>query len=110
MAGPRQRLSVRSAPIIGLLAILGIAGCSNRSGEEFQDVAAIGMSPTWNDWVIVGRLGPNGPAGSPISRSAATAGRAASHGGRARTDDGFQGCSLTVLRLESPAGDVSHVV
>lgn len=54
-------MTVRLALGMSLIAIAGISACSGPIGEEFQDVDAIGMSRTWNDWVVVGRFGPEGP-------------------------------------------------
>jgi hypothetical protein len=99
----------------GIVAVLtacaGLAGCFGPIGEEFQDVDAIGMSATWDDWVIVGRFGPNGPFelvdfkecdySEPCSFS---------HDGTGHTYDRFYGYKMTILRLESDNGDVSHVV
>ncbi len=44
-----------------ILALISLVGCLNPIGEEFRDVDSIGMSETWNEWVVVGRFGPKGP-------------------------------------------------
>ena len=94
-----------------LSAIVSVAGCSGPIGEDFQDVDSIGMSETWSEWVIVGRFGPNGPFelmeykecdySEPCSFS---------HNGTGHTYNKFYGFKLTILRLESSNGAVSHVV
>ena len=94
-----------------ILALFSLVGCSNPIGEEFRDVDSIGMSETWNEWVVVGRFGPKGPFtlvdykqcefSEPCNFS---------HHGQGHTYNNFFGYKLTVLRLESPNGDVSHVV
>lgn len=94
-----------------VLAAIGIAACSNPIGEKFKDVDSIGMSETWKDWVVVGRFGPSGPFelvdykecgyNEPCSFS---------HDGQGQTYDKFHGYKLTILRLESGNGEVSHVV
>ena len=94
-----------------LFALINATGCSGPIGEDFQDVDSIGMSETWNDWVIVGRFGPNGPFelvdfkeceySEPCSFS---------HEGTGHTYNNFYGYELTILRLESRSGEVSHVV
>jgi hypothetical protein len=97
--------------VVILLAGISVAGCSGPIGEEFQDVDAIGMSRTWDDWVIVGRFGPNGPfelAG--IKECDYSEPCSFSHAGTAHTYDRFHGYKLTILRLESADGEVSHVV
>jgi len=97
--------------IFYILAFVGVVGCTNPIGEEFRDVDSIGMSETWNDWVVVGRFGPKGPFAlfnyeecdysEPCSFS---------HDGQGYTYNKFYGYKMTVLRLESPNGEVSHVV
>ena len=94
-----------------ILAPLAVAGCSSPIGEEFRDVDSIGMSETWRDWVVVGRFGPSGlfelvefkecDYSEPCSFS---------HYGQGHTYNKFYGYKLTVLRLESGNGEVSHVV
>jgi hypothetical protein len=94
-----------------VIALSCISACSGPIGEKFQDVNSIGMSKTWDDWVIVGRFGPNGPFelvefkeceySEPCSFS---------HDGTSHTYDKFYGYKLTILRLESDDGEVSHVV
>ena len=93
------------------LAVFAVVGCSNPIGEEFRDVDSIGMSETWKDWIVVGRFGPTGPFelvefkeceySEPCSFS---------HNGQGHTYNKFYGYKLTVLRLESPNREVSHVV
>ncbi len=93
------------------LTVIAIVGCSGPIGEDFRDVDTIGMSETWKDWLVVGRFGPEGPFelvdfkqceySEPCSFS---------HDGQAHTYNKFYGYKLTVLRLESPNGEVSHVV
>ena len=97
--------------LVGALAVFAVVGCSGPIGEEFRDVDSIGMSETWNDWVVVGRFGPTGPCelvefkecdyGEPCSFS---------HDGQGHTYDKFYGYKLTILRLESANAEVSHVV
>lgn len=87
-----------------------LSGCGPL-GEDFTDVDAIAMSETWQDWVVVGRFGPKGPfelvdfkeceVSEPCSFS---------HDGQGHTYNKFYGYKLTVLRLEGPQGEVSHVV
>ncbi len=94
-----------------ILALISLVGCSNPIGEEFRDVDSIGLSETWNEWVVVGRFGPKGPFilvdykqcefSEPCNFS---------HDGQGHTYNNFIGFKLTVLRLESPNGEVSHVV
>ncbi len=94
-----------------ILAVLTAVACSGPVGEKFRDVDSIGMSETWNDWVVVGRFGPSGPFrlvefkecdwSEPCSFS---------HDGQGHTYNKFYGYKLTVLRLESGNGEVSHVV
>ena len=93
-----------------LLSVL-IAGCSGPIGEEFEDVDAIGLSETWQDWVVVGRFGPKGPFELvEIKTCDVNAPCSFSHQGQAHTYNKFYGFKITVLRLESPEGMVSHVV
>ncbi len=97
--------------LVSAIAIFAVAGCSNPVGEKFRDVDSIGMSETWKDWVVVGRFGPMGPFklvefkecdySEPCSFS---------HDGQGHSYDKFHGYRLTILRLESPSGEVSHVV
>ncbi len=94
-----------------ILAVFCVVGCSNPIGEEFRDVDSIGMSETWKDWIVVGRFGAKGPFelvefkecefSEPCNFS---------HNGQGHTYNEFYGYKLTVLRLESPNGEVSHVV
>ncbi len=94
-----------------LLLLLPITGFSNPVGDEFADVDAITFSDSWNDWVVVGHFGPEGPFhlvdfkscdhNEPCSFS---------HNGQGQTYSGFDGYQLTVLRLENGLGEVSHVV
>ena len=93
------------------LTVIAIVGCSGPIGEDFRDVDTISMSETWKDWLVVGRFGPEGPFelvdfkqceySEPCSFS---------HDGQGHTYNKFYGYKLTVLRLESPNGEVSHVV
>jgi hypothetical protein len=97
--------------IFSAIAVISITACSSPIGEEFRDVDSIGMSETWKDWVVVGRFGPKGPFelaefkecdyNEPCSFS---------HDGQGHTYDKFYGYKLTILRLESQNGEVSHVV
>jgi hypothetical protein len=104
-------LTVRPASGIGLFAAVIISGCSDPIGEEFQDVDAIGMSRTWDDWVIVGRFGPNGPFElTDFKECDYSEPCSFSHDGMGHTYDDFHGFKLTILRLESTNGEVSHVV
>lgn len=94
-----------------LSALVSIAGCSSPIGEEFQDVDSIGMSRAWDDWVIVGRFGPNGPFKLvEIKECEFSEPCSFSHEGTGHTYDKFYGYKLTILRLESANGEVSHVV
>ncbi len=93
------------------LAVFAVVACSGPIGEEFRDVDSIGMSETWKDWVVVGRFGPKGPFelvefkecdySEPCSFS---------HEAQGHTYNKFYGYKLTILRLESPNAEVSHVV
>lgn len=93
------------------LVFVSVGGCSNPIGEEFQHIDSIGMSKTWNDWVIVGRFDPNGPFELvEINKCEYSEPCSLSHNGTGHTYDKFYGFKRTVLRLESPHGEVSHVV
>ena len=92
-------------------AVLAIVGCSGPIGEDFTDVDSIGMSKTWKDWVVVGRFGPEGPF-ELVELKECDYSEACnfSHNGQSHTYNKFYGYKLTVLRLENPNGEVSHVV
>jgi hypothetical protein len=108
-ADDRAMTGMRS--ICFLIFLIALSGCPGPIGEEFRDVDSIGMSETWSDWVVVGRFGPKGPFalidykecdyGEPCNFS---------HDGQGHTYDKFYGYKLTILRLESANGEVSHVV
>jgi len=111
MSAARKCKLMRNWLVLALISCAGVVACYGPIGEEFQDVDAIGMSETWKDWVIVGRFGPNGPFelvdfkeceySEPCSFS---------HDGTGHTYDKFYGYKMTILRLESQNGEVSHVV
>ncbi len=94
-----------------MLAVFAVIACSTPIGEDFRDVDSIGMSETWKEWVVVGKFGPKGPfelvefkeceSSEPCSFS---------HNGQAHTYNQFYGYKLTILRLEGPNGEASHVV
>lgn len=104
-------MNIATRAVLFNLLIFSLVGCSDPVGEDFQDVDSIGMSETWKDWVVVGRFGPTGPFelvdfkecdySEPCSFS---------HNGQGHTYSEFYGYKLTVLRLESPNGEESHVV
>jgi hypothetical protein len=88
-----------------------VAGCSNPIGEKFRDVDSIGMSETWRDWIVVGRFGPMGPFELVEFKECAYSEPCSfSHDGQGHSYDKFHGYKLTILRLESANGEVSHVV
>lgn len=93
------------------LILLPITGFSNPVGEEFADVDAITISNSWNDWVVVGRFGPEGPF-HLVDFKSCDHNKACSfsHNGQGQTYSGFDGYQLTVLRLENVLGEVTHVV
>ena len=80
-------------------------------GEKFADVDAIGMSDTWEDWVVVGRFGPKGPF-TLVDMKECNWSQPCnfSHEGQGHTYEKFDDFKLTILRLEGPQGQVSHVV
>ena len=83
------------------IALVAIAGCSGPIGENFQDVDSIGMSETWDAWVIVGRFGTNGPFElAEIKECDYSEPCSFSHNGTGHTYDKFYGYKLTILRLE----------
>ncbi len=93
------------------LTVIAIVGCSDPVGENFTDVDSIGMSETWKDWLVVGRFGPEGSFELvDIKQCEYSEPCSFSHDGQAHTYNKFYGYKLTVLRLESPNGEVSHVV
>ncbi len=94
-----------------MLAVFALTGCSNPIGEDFRDVDSIGMSETWKEWIVVGSFGPKGPFELVAFKECEYSEPCSfSHGGQGHTYDEFYGYRLTVLRLESPNGEVSHVV
>jgi len=94
-----------------LAALVFPAACSSPIGERFADVDAIGMSDTWRDWVIVGSFGPGGPFElTEIKACEIDEPCSFSHNGQSHTYERFYGYQLTVLRLEGPHDEVSHVV
>lgn len=94
-----------------LIFLAFIVGCSGPIGEEFKDVDAIGLSETWRDWVVVGRFGPKGPFELVDMRTCDISEPCSfSHEGQGHSYNNFHGFKITVLRLEGPEGDVSHVV
>ena len=80
-------------------------------GDRYVDVDAIGMSKSWEEWIVLGRFGKQGPfklmdvkyceVGKPCNFS---------HHGQGHTYDGFEDFRLAVLRLESADGEISHVI
>ncbi len=93
------------------LATAMLVCCSSPIGEDFEDFDAIAFSETWRDWVIVGRFGPDGPFEVAAVKSCAVGEPCSfSHKGQGHTYSIFYGYKLTILRLESDAGAVSHVV
>lgn len=97
--------------IFCLLISITISACSGPIGEKFQDVDSIALSETWDDWVVVGRFGPNGPFKVVnIKECEYSEPCSFSHDGQGHTYSNFLGYKLTILRLESPNGEVSHVV
>ena len=93
------------------LTLLTVAACSGPIGEKFRDVDSIGMSDTWNDWVVVGRFGPSGPFKLVEFKECDWSEACSfSHDGQGHTYNKFYGYKLTILRLESGNGEVSHVV
>jgi len=96
---------------LSILTLLAVVGCSNPIGEDFRDVDSIGMSETWKDWVVVGRFGPEGPF-ELVEFKECDWSEACnfSHTGTGHTYNKFYGYKLTILRLESGNGEVSHVV
>ena len=104
----RSESSVRN---LVLLVGLVLSACSGRIGEHFADVDAIGVSETWQDWIVVGRFGPKGPFELvEIKEREASEPCSFSHEGQGHTYNKFHDFKLTVLRLEGPEGQVSHVV
>lgn len=94
-----------------IVAIAVITACSGPIGEQFADVDSIGVSGTWRDWVVVGQFGPAGPFRlTGISECDYSEPCTFSHDGQDHSYEGFYGYKLTILRLESPDGAVSHVV
>jgi len=94
-----------------ILAVLAVIGCSSPIGEDFRDVDSIGMSETWKEWIVVGRFGPMGPFELvEVKECEFSEPCNFSHNGQGHTYNEFYGYKLTVLRLESPNGEVSHVV
>lgn len=94
-----------------ILAPITVAGCTNPIGEEFRDVDSIGMSETWKDWVVVGRFGPKGPFALVEYKECDYSEPCNfSHDSQGHTYDKFYGYKMTILRLESSNGEVSHVV
>ena len=109
MVIPLKRLITRI--YICVLAVSTVVGCSNPIGEDFRDVDSIGLSETWKDWVVVGRFGPTGPFELvEVKECEFSEPCSFSHGGQGHTYNKFYGYRLTILRLESPNGEVSHVV
>ncbi len=96
---------------LSILTLLAVVGCSNPIGEDFRDVDSIGMSESWKDWVVVGRFGPEGPF-ELVEFKECDWSEACnfSHAGTGHTYNKFYGYKLTILRLESGNGEVSHVV
>lgn len=93
-----------------LILACALCGCSP-IGEQFADVDAIAMSDTWKDWVVVGKFGPNGPFTLVDMKECGWSQPCNfSHEGQGHTYDKFYDFRLTVLRLEGPQGQVSHVV
>lgn len=93
------------------LLLVSLAGCWGPIGEEFKDVDGIGLSETWQDWVVVGRFGPKGPFTLVDVKTCEVSEPCNfSHDGQGHTYSGFYGFKITVLRLEGPDGVVSHVV
>ena len=97
--------------ILFTLTVFAIVGCSGPIGEDFRDVDSIGKSETWQDWVVVGRFGPEGPFElAEFKECEYSEACSFSHNGQSHTYNKFYGYELTVLRLEGPNGEVSHVV
>lgn len=99
------------ARLLPALLLLLVVACSGPIGEKFADVDAIAMSETWKEWVVVGRFGPKGPFRvADVKRCEVDEPCTFSHDGTGHTYDNFRHYKLTVLRLEGPHGEVSHVV
>lgn len=106
----RTRSAPSLRPAFVILASC-LTACSSPIGEHYADVDAIGLSESWEDWVVVGRFGPNGPFTLvDVKRCEVSEPCSFSHDGQGHTYNRFYGYELTVLRLEDAQGKVSHVV
>lgn len=106
--GPLKYHAVRFA---GVFLLLLMSACSNPIGEEFQNVEGIESSETWQDWVVVGKFGPAGPFALVEIKSCDVSEPCSfSHDSQSHTYDKFSGFKLTVLKLQSSQGSISHVV
>lgn len=114
---PRQRISVKSDPgtirvAAGfLLLALSLSGCFGPIGEQFNDIDQITLSKSWQDWVVVGRFGPQGPFKlTDVKYCDYNEPCSFTHNGQGHSYEQFTNFKLAVLRLESRQGEVSHVV
>lgn len=97
--------------VLGFVGLVLSACGSSPIGDRYEDVDAITLADSWADWVVVGSFGPMGPFELvDIKTCEVSEPCSFSHEGQGHTYDGFLGFELTVLRLESPHGDVSNVV
>ena len=88
-----------------------LAACSDPVGNHYRDVDALAIATEWRDWVVVGTFGPDGPFElTNMAHCEANVPCSFAHAGQGHTYDGFDDFEMMVLRLESPDGDVSHVV
>jgi hypothetical protein len=104
-----QRRCSATAALIVLLC--SATGCHNPIGENFSSADAIVTSDFWQDFVIIGAFGEPGPfelveiiecdINEPCSFS---------HNDQNHTYDKFYGFRLVVLKLQTPGGDIAHVV
>ncbi len=94
---------------------LALHGCADPRGEQYADVDAIGMSETWEDWVIIGSFGASAVDQGPftltdIKYCEVSEPCSFSHRGQGHTYNKFFGYELAVLRLENSSGKIAHVV
>jgi len=99
------------ARVMLFLLCASVSACSNPIGNAYRDIDALALADEWDDWVVVGSFGPEGPFTLTDSKlCSANIACDFSHNGQGHTYDGFVDFELMVLRLESPQGEVSHIV
>lgn len=93
------------------LGLLLLTACFSPLGERFPDVDAISMSETWEDWVIVGQFGPEGPFTlADVKYCAVSEPCSFFHNGQSHRYEKFYGFELTVLELRDAEDQLTHVV